>query len=91
LFERHHATLFKFFCRMTGDPAAAEDLVQVFFRMLKYRRTYRDHCRIDELDAAILTVRVDRALKELREIFSRLSNEKTSWNAKKSEITLRTI
>ena len=43
LFERHHRRLFDFFCRFTGNRTAAEDLVQdVFFRILKYRRTYND-------------------------------------------------
>jgi RNA polymerase sigma-70 factor (ECF subfamily) len=43
LFERHHTGLFDFFARTLGDRAAAEDLVQeVFIRILKYRRTYRD-------------------------------------------------
>jgi RNA polymerase sigma-70 factor (ECF subfamily) len=46
LFERHHAGLFDFFCRTLGDRPAAEDLVQeVFIRILKYRRTYRDDGR----------------------------------------------
>src|SRR5215471_5432499 len=43
LFDRYHGTLFDFFCRMLGNRAVAEDLVQdVFFRILKYRKTYRD-------------------------------------------------
>lgn len=43
LFERHHAALFDYLSRVTGDPAAAEDLVQdVFVRILKYRATWRD-------------------------------------------------
>ncbi len=43
LFERHHRPLYGFFVRMTGQPAASEDLVQiVFYRILKYRHTYRD-------------------------------------------------
>jgi len=42
LFERHHLALFNFFLRLTGNPAASEDLVQdVFIRILKYRTTYR--------------------------------------------------
>jgi RNA polymerase sigma-70 factor (ECF subfamily) len=46
LFERHHASLFQFFCRMTGNRTTAEDLVQdVFFRILKYRKTFRDDSR----------------------------------------------
>ena len=43
LFERHHGSLFNFYVRLTGDRDASEDLVQdVFFRMLKYRHTYRE-------------------------------------------------
>src|SRR5499427_3869552 len=42
LFDRHHRRLFDFFARMTGSRSIAEDLVQdVFFRMLKYRETFR--------------------------------------------------
>ncbi len=44
LFERHHGALFNFFMRMTPNRPVSEDLVQdVFFRILKYRRTYRDN------------------------------------------------
>src|SRR4051812_14097749 len=43
LFDRHHRALFDFFVRMTGRPNVADDLVQdVFFRILKYRRTFRE-------------------------------------------------
>lgn len=43
LFERHNRPLYGFFVHLTGDRIASEDLVQlVFFRILKYRRTYRD-------------------------------------------------
>jgi len=46
LFDRHYRALFDFFVRMTGSRATAEDLVQdVFFRMLKYRQTFRDESR----------------------------------------------
>jgi RNA polymerase sigma-70 factor (ECF subfamily) len=46
LFDRHHRALFDFFVRMTGNRAVAEDLVQdVFFRMLKYRATFRTESR----------------------------------------------
>lgn len=42
LFDRYHVPLFGYFMRITGDRAASEDLVQeVFFRILKYRRSYR--------------------------------------------------
>ena len=42
LFERHSVRLLNFFSRYTNKPDASEDLVQdVFFRILKYRQTYR--------------------------------------------------
>jgi RNA polymerase sigma-70 factor, ECF subfamily len=43
LFERHHRRLYNFFLRSTGERGASEDLVQeVFVRMLKYGRSFRD-------------------------------------------------
>ena len=46
LFERHHRPLYGFFVHLTGDRTASEDLVQlVFYRILKYRHTYRDEGR----------------------------------------------
>lgn len=43
LFERNHERIFRFCMRMTGSRQHSEDLVQdVFMRMLKYRKTYRD-------------------------------------------------
>ena len=43
LFERYHRRLYGFFVRMTNQPSISEDLVQiVFYRILKYRHTYRD-------------------------------------------------
>jgi RNA polymerase sigma factor (sigma-70 family) len=46
LFERHHRALFDFFAKMTGSRTVAEDLVQdVFFRILKYRNTFRAESR----------------------------------------------
>lgn len=42
LFDRYQRALFNFYCRQTGDRTASEDLVQdVFFRILKYRQSYR--------------------------------------------------
>jgi RNA polymerase sigma factor (sigma-70 family) len=42
LFARYHRAVFDFFARMTGSRAVSEDLVQdVFFRILKYRNTFR--------------------------------------------------
>ena len=42
LFERYHRQLYNFFLRLTGKVEISEDLVQeVFFRILKYRQSYR--------------------------------------------------
>lgn len=42
LFDRYQVPLFNFYCRLTADRVASEDLVQdVFFRILKYRQSYR--------------------------------------------------
>ena len=43
LFERYHRRLYEFFRRMNAERSTAEDLVQdVFYRVLKYRHTFRD-------------------------------------------------
>ena len=48
LFERYHVPIFDYLCRMTGNRAVAEDLVQdVFMRVLKYRSTFRDEGRFE--------------------------------------------
>lgn len=42
LFERHHRALFNYFVHMNGNRDLSEDLVQdVFFRVLKYRKSYQ--------------------------------------------------
>ena len=42
IYQRYSKQLYGFFFRMSGKAAVSEDLVQnVFFRMLKYRHTYR--------------------------------------------------
>jgi RNA polymerase sigma factor (sigma-70 family) len=42
LFERYQVPLFNFYLKLCGDRAVSEDLVQeVFFRILKYRQSYR--------------------------------------------------
>jgi RNA polymerase sigma factor (sigma-70 family) len=42
LFERHQIMLYNFFLRLTGNRGVSEDLVQdVFFRILKYRKTFQ--------------------------------------------------
>jgi RNA polymerase sigma-70 factor, ECF subfamily len=43
LFERHHARLYRYCLRMTGNRQTSEDLVQdVFMKMLKYKANFRD-------------------------------------------------
>jgi RNA polymerase sigma factor (sigma-70 family) len=43
LFDRYQMPLFNFFYKMSGNRTASEDLVQeVFFRILKYRQSYRE-------------------------------------------------
>ncbi|MDP9172211.1 MAG: RNA polymerase sigma factor, partial [Acidobacteriota bacterium] len=42
IYHRRHRSLFRFFFRMTGKQATAEDLVhEVFLRMIRYRHTYQ--------------------------------------------------
>lgn len=42
LFDRYQMPIFNFFYKMSGNRTTSEDLVQeVFFRILKYRQTYR--------------------------------------------------
>ena len=42
LFERYHVPLFNFYLKLSGNRPVSEDLVQdVFFRILKYRHSYR--------------------------------------------------
>lgn len=42
LFDRHHRALYHYFLHLTANTAVSEDLVQeVFFRILKYRQSYR--------------------------------------------------
>jgi len=42
LFERHHVKLYNYFLRLTRNQNTSEDLAQdVFFRILKYRNSYR--------------------------------------------------
>jgi len=74
LFEKYNGMLYSFFKRMTGSRQLSEDLVQdVFFRILKYRHTYRDksqfatwmfkiarHVRFDDLRKRRHEVLVDR-------------------------------
>jgi RNA polymerase sigma factor (sigma-70 family) len=43
LFEKFHRPLYNYFLHNTGKREASEDLVQeVFYKMIKYRHTYKD-------------------------------------------------
>ena len=43
LFEKHNKQLYNYFLLVTKNRQASEDMVQdVFYRILKYRHTYRD-------------------------------------------------
>jgi RNA polymerase sigma-70 factor (ECF subfamily) len=70
LFERHHRRLYRFFCRLAGDPAAAEDLVQeVFVRLIKYRHSFRSDAEFTPwLFALARNAGVDHFRKSPREI-----------------------
>jgi RNA polymerase sigma factor (sigma-70 family) len=42
IYQHRHRNLFRFFFRLTGRQATAEDLVhEVFLRMIRYRHTYQ--------------------------------------------------
>jgi RNA polymerase sigma-70 factor (ECF subfamily) len=42
IYQRRHRALYRFFFRLTGRQATAEDLVhEVFLRMIRYRHTYQ--------------------------------------------------
>ncbi len=46
LFERYHVKLYNFLLRLTGNQSISEDLLQeAFFRILKYRGTFRETSR----------------------------------------------
>jgi RNA polymerase sigma-70 factor (ECF subfamily) len=70
LFERHHGMLLNFFVRMTGDRHLSEDLVQdVFFRILKYRHTYREKSNfVTWMYKIARHVRFDDLRKKQREV-----------------------
>jgi len=70
LFDRYHGALFNFFLRLTGNRQVSEDLVQeVFFRMLKYRRSYRDQSQFTSWMYQIARhVRFDHLSKRQKEV-----------------------
>ncbi|HJS55568.1 MAG TPA: RNA polymerase sigma factor [Chitinophagaceae bacterium] len=41
LFDRYNVLLYNFFLKLTGEPAASEDLTQnLFYRIIRYRHTF---------------------------------------------------
>ncbi len=70
LFERHHVMLFNFFLRLTGNRSLSEDLVQdVFFRILKYRKTYHGESKFSVWMYQIArNVHVDHLRKHKQEV-----------------------
>jgi RNA polymerase sigma-70 factor (ECF subfamily) len=62
LFDRYHQRLYEFFYRLGSNAVLSEDLVQeVFLRMLKYRRTFREDSEFRAWMYHIArTVRIDR-------------------------------
>ncbi len=71
LFDRNHRKLFDFFIRMTGSREVSEDLVQdVFFRILKYRATFRACSRFTTWMYHIArNARIDHLNKHKREYY----------------------
>ncbi|HLJ14184.1 MAG TPA: RNA polymerase sigma factor [Bryobacteraceae bacterium] len=72
LFERHHRPLFHYFIRLNGNRDLSEDLVQdVFFRMLRYRHTYKDGYPFTAWMYQIArNARIDHAQKRKAEVVS---------------------
>jgi len=69
LFDRHQQSLFNYFYRLRGDAASSDDLVQeVFLRMLKYRRSFRQDSQFRAWMYQIArAARIDR-FKKQREV-----------------------
>ena len=80
LFERHQVPLFNYYLRMTGDRDASEDLVQeVFFRILRYRHTYKDGTPFTTWMYHIArNARMDRWRKSRREVALEAPEEETA-------------
>ncbi len=69
LFERHHVKLYNFFLRLTANNGLSEDLTQeVFFRVLKYRDTFRADSKFTTWMYSIgRNVHIDHIRKHKRE------------------------
>jgi RNA polymerase sigma factor (sigma-70 family) len=72
LFDRYQVPLFNFYCKLTGNRTASEDLVQeVFFRILKYRQSYRPGTSFRPW--------VYRIARNARTDYSRRQHPEVSW------------
>jgi len=91
LFERHHRALFRYFVRLTGNRELSEDLVQdVYFRMLKYRQTYRDgHPFASWMYQVARNAHIDSAQKRKAEVFEMPMEEPASGEPDASEVLSR--
>jgi RNA polymerase sigma-70 factor (ECF subfamily) len=69
--------------------ALAEDKREILVLARYQEMTYAEIAALLNIEVGAVKVRVHRALKELREIFLKMSGEKPTWNAKKFGITLR--
>lgn len=65
LFEKYNIKLYTFFLRLTGDKGSSEDMTQdVFFRILKYRSSYRgEHKFTTWMYSIARNVNIDRSKK----------------------------
>lgn len=70
LFRRHHERVHALCFRMTGSPAAADDLVQeTFLRVLKYRRGFEGRSRFTTwLYRLARNVCLDRIRRDRRDV-----------------------
>ena len=70
LFDRHHASLYRFYVRITGNRDWSEDLTQeVFSRMLRHRDTYRPGARFTTWMYRIArNAHIDQVRKRRREV-----------------------
>jgi len=70
LFEKYNIKLYNFFLRLTGHTGNSEDMTQeVFFRILKYRSTYRGEHKFSTWMYSIArNINIDRARNNREDI-----------------------
>ena len=93
LFERYHPALFKYLFYLTRDRAQSEDLVQeVFFRVLKYARSYDVHLPFAGwLYGMARNVYVDAAHKRRGEVMGADLHEMKSSDPMPEELFARKV